>query len=125
MILAPPVNLIRSSLQSLFFSVVLTVAAGASDIETAKRQSFGDLPDGREAHLFTLRNANGFQADISDYGGTVVRLLAPDRNGKLADVVLGFSSVEPYPKQSPYFGALIGRVGNRIAHGRFTLDGKT
>jgi aldose 1-epimerase len=72
-----------------------------------------------------LRNASGFEADISDYGGTLVRLLAPDRQGKLADVVLGFNSVEPYPKQSPYFGALIGRVGNRIARGQFTLDGKT
>jgi aldose 1-epimerase len=54
-----------------------------------------------------------------------VRLLVPDRSGKFADVVLGFDSVEPYPKQSPYFGALIGRVSNRIAHGKFTLDGKT
>ena len=97
----------------------------ASEPELVKRQSFGHLPDGREAQLFTLRHANGFQADISDYGGTVVRLLAPDRTGKLADVVLGFNSVEPYPKQSPYFGALIGRVGNRIANGKFTLDGET
>jgi len=88
-------------------------------------QSFGKLPDGRETRLYTLKNANGFQADIADYGGTIVRLLAPDRNGKLADVTLGFSSATPYPKDSPYFGALIGRVGNRIAGGKFTLDGKT
>lgn len=87
-------------------------------------QSFGRLPDGREAHLYTLRNSNGFQADIADYGGTIVRLLAPDRTGKLADVTLGFNSVQPYPKDSPYFGALIGRVGNRIAGGKFILDGK-
>lgn len=98
-------------------------ASAASDAPT--RKSFGRLPDGRETHLYTLRGEKGFQVEIADYGGTVVRLLAPDRNGKLADVVLGFSSVEPYPTQSPYFGALIGRVGNRIAHGKFTLDGKT
>lgn len=84
---------------------------------------FGRLPDGREAHLYTLRAASGLQVEIADYGGTIVRLLAPDRDGKLADVTLGFSSVEPYPAKSPYFGALIGRVGNRIAGGRFTLDG--
>jgi aldose 1-epimerase len=88
-------------------------------------QSFGRLPDGRETRLYTLRNASGFQADIADYGGTIVHLLAPDRTGKLADVTLGFNSVQSYLKDSPYFGALIGRVGNRIASGRFTLEGKS
>lgn len=72
-----------------------------------------------------MGNANGFQVDIADYGGTIVRLLAPDRNGRLDDVTLGFASIEPYPLNSPYFGALIGRVGNRIAGGKFTLEGKT
>jgi aldose 1-epimerase len=94
-------------------------------MESVPRKPFGRLSDGRETHLYTLRNAKGFQADIADYGGTVVRLLVPDRDGKLADVVLGFNSIDPYPGQSPYFGALIGRVGNRIAHGKFSLDGKT
>jgi aldose 1-epimerase len=88
-------------------------------------KSFGKLPDGREARLYTLKNASGFQADIADYGGTIVNLLVPDRTGKLADVSLGFSTVTPYPKDSPFFGALIGRVGNRIAAGKFTLEGKT
>ncbi len=88
-------------------------------------QTFGRLPDGRESRLFALRHASGFQADISDYGGTLVRLLAPDRAGRFADVVLGFDSVARYPAESPYFGALIGRVGNRIAAGKFTLDGRT
>ena len=109
----------------LAFCTVLGLSACIAQPEAVLRQSFGRLPDGRETHLYILRNARGFEADISDYGGAVVRLLAPDKQGKLADVVLGFGSVEPYPKQSPYFGALIGRVGNRIAHGRFTLDGKT
>lgn len=87
-------------------------------------QSFGKLPDGREARLFILKNAAGFQADITNFGGVIARLFAPDRHGKLADVTLGFNEVAPYQTQSPYFGALIGRVGNRIAHGQFSLDGR-
>lgn len=88
-------------------------------------RSFGKLPDGRTARLFTLTSASGFQAEISDFGGTVVRLFAPDRTGRLADVVLGFDSVERYPAESPHFGAIIGRVGNRIAGGKFSLGAKT
>ena len=87
--------------------------------------SFGKTPDGHEAQLFTLANARGFRADITNYGGTVVRLLAPDRHGALADVALGFESLDGYVAASPYFGCIVGRCGNRIAHGRFTLDGKT
>jgi aldose 1-epimerase len=88
-------------------------------------QSFGRLPDGREAHLFTLQNKSGARADITDFGGILVRLIVPDRSGKLDDVVLGFGSVEPYLDRSPFFGATIGRFGNRIAGARFTLDGVT
>ena len=88
-------------------------------------RTFGKLPDGRTARHFTLTSASGFQAEISDFGGTVVRLFAPDRTGRLADVVLGFDSVERYPAESPYFGAIIGRVGNRIAGGTFSLGAKT
>jgi aldose 1-epimerase len=121
------VNLISTFIRAAGFCAVFGVlaAACAAQMKPAPRKPFGRLPDGRETHLYTLRHANGFHVEISDYGGTVVRLLAPDRQGKLADVVLGFGSVEPYPKQSPYFGSLIGRVGNRIAQGRFTLDGRT
>lgn len=113
--------------RAYLFGVALSFlsAAGTASAALVTAQSFGPLSDGRETRLYTLRNASGFQVDIADYGGTIVRLLAPDRSGKLADVTLGFNSVERYPKQSPYFGALIGRVGNRIAHGSFTLDGKT
>lgn len=110
---------------SLFGAALGFLSANTAFAAPMTPQSFGRLPDGRETRLYTLRNASGFQVDIADYGGTIVRLLAPDRSGTLADVTLGFSSVEPYPKQSPYFGALIGRVGNRIANGRFKLDGKT
>jgi aldose 1-epimerase len=86
---------------------------------------FGQLADGRQTHLYTLENARGFRADISDFGGIVVSLFVPDKSGKLADVSLGFDNAPQYLKASPYFGALIGRYGNRIASGKFTLDGKT
>ena len=90
--------------------------------------SFGHTADGLEVQLFTLRNAHGATATISSYGGTLTSLLVPDRNGRLGDVVLGFEDVSGYQspafrKANPYFGALIGRYGNRIARGRFTLDG--
>jgi len=113
-------------MKSLFALLLLATSACAFAAPAAPvtMKSFGQLPDGRETKIYTLKNASGFQADIADYGGTIVRLLAPDRAGKLADVTLGFNSVTPYPKDSPYFGALIGRVGNRIAGGKFTLDGK-
>lgn len=65
------------------------------------------------------------EVSIATYGGTIINLLAPDRNGHLADVALGFSTIGPYFTQSPYFGAIIGRYGNRLAKGRFPLDGKT
>lgn len=87
--------------------------------------SFGKLPDGREAQLYTLTNSRGARVDITDYGATIVRLFVPDRTGQLDDVVLGYNRVEDYVKASPFFGAVVGRVGNRIAHGRFTLDGQT
>ncbi len=91
--------------------------------------SFGRLPDGTDVQLYTLTNAHGLKATISTYGGTVTSLLVPDKAGQLGDVVLGFDSLAGYQspeyrKSGPYFGALIGRYGNRIAKGRFTLDGK-
>ncbi|HVU36366.1 MAG TPA: aldose epimerase family protein [Opitutaceae bacterium] len=83
---------------------------------------FGNTPDGRNTHLFSLRNASGFSVDVTDFGATVVRIQTPDRQGRLADVVLGFDAVDGYARQpGPYFGATIGRYGNRIAHARFTL----
>jgi aldose 1-epimerase len=111
-------------------AAVLAMSTGpallaASSNPTIPVKSFGKLSDGRPTHVFTLENASGFRAEISDYGGTVVRLLAPDRNGKLDDVILGLHDAAEYQAKSPFFGALIGRYGNRIAHGKFTLDGQT
>ena len=87
------------------------------------RQAFGHTPEGTPIELFTLRNAGGAEARICNYGGLVISLKVPDRNGKLGDVVLGYDNLADYIKDTPYFGALIGRYGNRIANGRFTLDG--
>ncbi len=85
---------------------------------------FGQLPNGQSAQLFTLQNAHGFRADVSDYGATLVNLFVPDQRGQLADVTLGFESVAGYIAHQSYFGAVIGRCGNRLAHGRFVLDGR-
>jgi aldose 1-epimerase len=86
---------------------------------------FGRLPSGEEVHLYTLTNARGMVVRIMEFGGVITEIHVPDRDGVLADVVLGFDGLEPYRTVSPYFGALIGRYGNRIARGRFELDGRT
>ena len=86
-------------------------------------ESFGTTRSGQEAQLFRLSNPSGMQVEITNYGGIVTRLLVPDGEGNMADVVLGYDSVTGYENDSAYFGALIGRFGNRIAAGGFTLDG--
>lgn len=86
--------------------------------------SFGALPDGRAAALFTLTNPSGAQLCLTDYGARIVAVRVPDRTGNLADVALGFDSAADYIRQDNYIGATIGRVGNRIAGSAFTLSGK-
>ncbi len=86
---------------------------------------FGCMPDGVPVKIYTLRNKNGMEARILNYGGIIQSLEVPDKHGKLGDVVLGYDNLDDYLTNSPYFGALIGRYGNRIAKGRFTLDGVT
>jgi aldose 1-epimerase len=87
------------------------------------RQDFGKTPDG-PASIYTLVNRAGTEARITNYGGVIVSLKTKDRAGKLADVTLGFDSIDGYLKENPYFGALIGRYGNRIGKAAFTLNGK-
>jgi len=87
--------------------------------------SFGIMPDGAEVKKFTLKNEGGTEVDVITYGGIITRWTAPDRNGFYDDVVLGFDNLNQYLEGSPYFGALIGRYGNRIAKGKFSLDGET
>jgi aldose 1-epimerase len=90
---------------------------------TAKSELFGRLADGTAVDIYTLTNAAGFEARVMTYGAILVSLKVPDRNGVLADVNLGFDNLEGYLGTHPYFGAIIGRYGNRIAKARFMLDG--
>ena len=101
--------------------------AGAATIHAATKVTkadFGKTHDGKSVEIFTLTNEHGLEARICTYGGVVVSLKTPDRTGKMADIVLGFDNLEGYLNPSePYFGALIGRYGNRIGHAKFTLAG--
>src|SRR5450631_359694 len=103
----------------------LTQASAQKETSKVKKQAYGKMPNGAAVELYTLTNAKGMEAGIITYGGTVVSLTAPDRNGKYADVVLGMDDVAGYMKATAFFGAIIGRYGNRIGHAQFTLEGKT
>lgn len=87
------------------------------------KQLFGKLADGTTADVYTLSNDHGIEMKVTNYGGIVISLHVPDRNGNSEDIVLGHDTLEGYQTDSPYFGALIGRYGNRIAKGRFPLNG--
>jgi aldose 1-epimerase len=120
---------IAAGLASATLGLLLLTSGPAHAAITA--QDWGvTADDGRPAQLFTLTNAKGLQAKISNYGGVLVSLMAPDRNGKMADVVQGFSSLADYTspdylKNHGHYGAIIGRFANRIRGGKVTLDGKT
>jgi len=116
-------------------AVALLFAACASDepdtsmnesaSQSVSQAPYGTTPDGEQVTQYTFRNANGMEVSVINFGGIITNLRVPDANGGLADVVLGFDSLAGYVGEHPYFGALIGRYGNRIANGRFTLDGVT
>lgn len=92
----------------------------------SEQKAFQQTIDGKSTDLYYLKNKNGVRATVTNYGGRLVSLLVPDRKEKMVDVVLGFNSVQGYiDAEEPYFGATIGRYGNRIANGKFTLDGQT
>jgi aldose 1-epimerase len=94
-------------------------------VGTISQAPFGKMPDGAPVAIYTLRNSKGMEARIMTYGGIVQSLKVPDKNGKFDDVVLGYDNLEGYLTNSPYFGALIGRYGNRIGGAKFMLEGKT
>jgi aldose 1-epimerase len=98
-------------------------AQTSSPSQKTQKQAFGKTSSGQTVELFTLSNSKGVETTITNYGGIVVSLKVPDRTGKPADVVLGFDSLDGYLKAHPYFGALIGRYGNRIGKGKFSLKG--
>ncbi len=92
---------------------------------TVSRASFGVTPAGESVDVFTLANASGVEVRAITYGGIIVSLRVPDRDGRLGDIVLGFDDLDGYVEGSPYFGAIVGRYANRIANGQFTLAGET
>ena len=103
----------------------VTVPQPSSTAPHVTRAAFGTLADGRAVELFTITNAHGVEMRVTNYGGIITALRTPDRGGKFDDIVLGYDSVAGYLRDSPYFGAIVGRYGNRIARGQFTLDGTT
>jgi aldose 1-epimerase len=121
-------NKLISWLRALGAGACLCLSAGCAHMTTESRinkDSFGVAPDGQPVDIYTLSTGKGAEARIMTYGGIVVSLKVPDKNGNPGDVVLGYDNLDSYVKNSPYFGALVGRYGNRIAHGKFTLDGAT
>ncbi|MGH7593032.1 MAG: galactose-1-epimerase [Gemmatimonadales bacterium] len=105
--------------------VVQPGEATMPDEATITRMPFGIAPSGDSVELFTLTNPHGMEVRVMTYGGIIESLRVPDRTGTFDDVVLGYDSLTGYVRNSPYFGAIVGRYGNRIAKGRFSLDGKT
>ena len=103
--------------------LALILASACTRSQGVTREPFGKLPDGRSVELFTLTNRHGIEVRAMTYGAIITSLQTPDRNGTPADIVLGFDSLSAYLAGSPYFGAVVGRFANRIAAGRFTLDG--
>lgn len=103
-----------------------TAPANSSSKSTMKVESsvFGKLADGTEIKIYSLSNSKGMVAKVTDYGAILTELWVPDRNGKAGNVVLGFDNLDRYVKGHPFFGATTGRVANRIAKGKFTLEGK-
>jgi aldose 1-epimerase len=123
----------RSGICSLFWMIVICMASSpvwaqkhteAHAEATVETSRFGSLEDGTTVDMLTLKNARGATAKVITYGATLTELWIPDRNGKLGDVVLGFDKLPGYVENHPYFGATVGRVANRIAKGKFTLDGR-
>ncbi len=120
----------RHFIKSLTATAAGSSLAGCQSLPTSssmtaiQQQSFGSV-NGQAVSLYTLRNKNGMSAKITNYGGIVVSLMTPDRNGHYADVVLGFDTLQEYVDKNPFFGCITGRYANRIAKGRFSLDGQS
>ncbi|MHB0777630.1 aldose epimerase family protein [Halomonas sp. WWR20] len=140
--MSPNVSLSRLALGIGLAALMLEAAQANDDADTQQRDTkpsgaagveqatFGTLPDGREVEVYRIANINGIEMRVINYGGTIVSLRTPDIAGQFDDIVLGFDSLEKYLSDTyrdanPYFGALIGRYGNRIAGGKFSLNGQT
>lgn len=119
-----------------FLSPALVIAGETSRVEINKetemapsasttQRLYGTTADGEPVTAITIRNANGIEVEVIGYGGIITRMVTPDRDGTMGDIALGMDSLADYEAGTPYFGALIGRYGNRIANGRFDIDGTT
>ena len=112
----------------ILFCFLITITTGflaaQGKFPMIEKTPFGKLNDGREVFKYSLKNGSGMQVEIINYGAIVTNLYVKDRNGVLADVVLGYDSLQGYVNDKSYFGAIVGRYGNRIAKGKFSLDGK-
>ena len=103
----------------------LAQTGATPQLGSTTKKSFGKTPDGQPVDLYVFTNKSGAEASITNYGGALVSLKMPDRNGKVADILLGYDNADGYAADKSYFGALVGRYGNRIGHAQFVLDGKT
>src|ERR1700684_3195258 len=109
---------------ALLAAVCFTVAASETTHRPIESASFGRAGDAN-VQIYTLTNVHGIQARIMTYGATLVSLRTPDSDGRLKGIILGFDTLGPYLGGVPYFGPTVGRFANRIANGRFNLDGKS
>lgn len=118
-------HLIKPFLAVSILAIGLMGCGGTKTEKTANlvKENFGTLPNGQTVDLYTLKSSTGIKVGLMTYGAAVVSIEAPDRNGVPANIVLGFDSIGGYTAQVPYFGAIVGRYGNRIAKGKFTIDG--
>ncbi len=112
-------------------TIVLVIAACNTTTQTDKKEvfrpdkeDFDTVLNGKEVTLYTLKNANGMEVYITNYGAIIVSVLVPDKSGELGDVTLGYTNIEGYIKDKTFMGSLVGRYANRIAKGKFTVDGK-
>jgi aldose 1-epimerase len=106
---------------AMFLTMSLLASSGKE--RQIKKETFGTTPEGKPVDLYILTNAHGLEVRVINFGGIITSLRVPDKNGKLDDIVLGFDNLDGYLENKPYFGAIIGRYANRIANGKFTLDG--
>ncbi len=117
----------------LVLSALFMAACGTSEQNsssdgkslTVVKKEYGTTPEGEMVYEYTLTNSNGIEMKVINYGGIITSLSIPDRDGNLGDIVLGFDNLKDYLESNPYFGAIVGRYGNRIANGKFEIDGNT
>jgi aldose 1-epimerase len=113
-----------ASILFILFYLILLPQTNTKGQSMVDKKLFGTLPDGSKVYSYTLKNSSGMKAEIIEFGATVRTLSVPDRSGKFSDIVLGYDDLSSYENGSSYFGAIVGRYGNRIAKGKFTMDGK-